>query len=785
MLKAPSQNTTETQDDTGPIIPHEPRTGEIITGSKVQVATQSIDSSGGSFAVSRAGDPLDGFAINVPPKSYSGSRTFNVSYSPITMQTFGNDITPVSPLISVDNGGGYSNQLMYIRVPVKVPKDYFAMGFLYDDKTKQLEGLPLVHVDANSITVATRHFTDLVIEMIAKTLLKQDYDSHFQPGIDDWQFKNNGSYIAQDGHCEGQSLTAMWYYCTQPDGKGRRLYDRYDNNGKKPATPQLWQDDSLAYRFCSTVHDDIKAEDFANKFWLNLGGKDLVLQNNQRVVVDTPGLDDEIKYYMFAASILATHEPQLVCIFAKNGDGHALVVYKIVGNALYVADPNYPRATDRKIIYYAGTGKFKPYESGATREEIDKGNSETFDNIQYYAKSTVLNWDAVKGRWNEFKAGRIGNSIFPYCKVVYKDENAQDQDLPDGFISPKKSIELSPYFDPALSNGAMAIYQDGVKLADGTKVVELKPGINRLGFYFNNEINRQDANGNNYKTDEYIDFRYMNVKYGDFSVESQDTILYAETPEIFKAVSKNPPAKCHYEWSIEDSVRPGQTTATMEAYFKTEGSYHILVKMLDEKNALLNSADKTFTVYKKQESKGKPAVPIDQTGAGKPVGPVAPTGSGWYMDGAPVITKGDLPADSKYYFGNKCDISNGACKGAWTWISDEGCHGTVNTAMTWSPPPASLKPGAKFDFKAAATSTAQQDCTAARYGGCSMHVEVNDNRILGLDANGYTTTFPKSDSKTVSADVPEGAAGDKMSISVTCYPLNGMGAYAVYNYVYK
>ena len=123
-------------------------------------------------------------------------------------------------MITVDNGGGYSDELMYVKVPVKVPEGYFAMGFLYDEKTKQLEGMPLVASDANSITVATRHFSSFFISMIEKALLKKDIDSGFCPGIDDWQFTNYGSYIAPGGHCEGQSLSAMWYYCTQSRRQG-------------------------------------------------------------------------------------------------------------------------------------------------------------------------------------------------------------------------------------------------------------------------------------------------------------------------------------------------------------------------------------------------------------------------------------------------------------------------------------------------------------------------------------------------------------------------------------
>ena len=280
------------------------------------------------------GDPLDGFVINVPPQSYPDRRTFKVSYAPVTGQTFGNDINPISPMIYEDNGGGYSDEIMYVRVPVKVPQGYFAMGFLYDEKTKQLEAMPLVGSDADSITVATRHFSNFFISMIEEALLNKNIDSGFLPGIDDWQFDNVGSYIAPGGHCAGQSIAAMWYYYAKPDGEEACLYGRYDKNGNQPATPDLWWDDSLGYRLCSVVQEDYKSN-FADGFWFNLSGKAFVLKNNKWVITDIPGLGDEIRYYMVAYSILATHEPQLVRIRRVDG-AHTMVVYKIIGNALYV-----------------------------------------------------------------------------------------------------------------------------------------------------------------------------------------------------------------------------------------------------------------------------------------------------------------------------------------------------------------------------------------------------------------------------------------------------------------
>lgn len=485
----------------GPTRPHPPvRTGDITLGQKVDIASQTIGPSGGTIVVTRPGDPLDGFIIDVPPAAYAGDRTYKVSSSPITRQTFGSDINAISPMITVDNGGGYSGVMMYVRVPVKVPEGNFAMGFLYDEKTKQMEGMPMVASDAGSVTVATRHFSSFFISMIENALLKKDIDSGFRPGIDDWQFTNYGSFIAPGGHCEGQSLTAMWYYCTQPDGNGACLNGRYDNNGENPATPALWQDDLLGYRFCSVVQAESKLQ-FARDFWTQIAGKQWQLINNKWELKDVPGIGDENIYNLFAYTIRATGEPQEVVIWSNAGGGHSMIVYKIVGNALYIADPNYPGNTDRKVIFYSGEGKFKPYNSGSNKKEIEAGKGKSYEEIQFSGKSTIVPWDKLAQFWGDFKNKTTGTGKFPQYILNVVDEQGAITPLTDGFITAKKSLVVQ-------SNSNMIgifCYRGGEKLTfDNKGAIELNPGDNKLGFWVVGKV------GNDW---EYVDFKYFNVKY--------------------------------------------------------------------------------------------------------------------------------------------------------------------------------------------------------------------------------------------------------------------------------
>ncbi|MDO8530863.1 MAG: hypothetical protein Q7T26_01650, partial [Dehalococcoidia bacterium] len=314
-------------------------TGKISVGQTVTVASTEVSPSGGQIEYTRPGDPLNGLKVTVPANAYPDKRTFK------DFKDF-KDFKATSPLITVDNGGAYSNEMMKMTVPVKLAPDEFAMGFLYDDKTGKLEGMPLLAMSATSVTVGTYHFSSGIIGVIDSKLLKKDIDSGFRPGIDDWQFVNRGSYIAPGGHCAGQALTALWYYVTQPDGKDLTLYGRYDNNRVTPETPGIWEDDSYGYRFASVIQADTKWDSFANTLFNNLAG-----------------LDDEMTLKAFTYAVQVTGEPQYVGIRSSLGGGHAMIAYRIKDNQLYIADPNYPGNNDRRIEFV--NGKFKPYNSGA------------------------------------------------------------------------------------------------------------------------------------------------------------------------------------------------------------------------------------------------------------------------------------------------------------------------------------------------------------------------------------------------------------------------------------
>ena len=469
-------------------------TGTVATGAPTPLTSSPIGPNGGTVTVQKPGDPLDGLEIQVPPGSYPDNRQFEISSAAVNSHTFGQYFTPATPLISVENGGDYSEEFMTVTIPVEVPRDHFAMAFYYDGATGTLEGIPFNAMDEHSITIVTRHFCDIIVSIISNSMLddlmKSDIDSHFRPGIDDWQFPNQGSYIAKNGHCAGQSITAMWYYCEQPDGEGLALNGRYDNNGNNPSTPNLWEDDSYGYRFASTIQKDAAWQSYGVKLQMSLRGT-----------------DDAMHYKAFAYSIQMTGEPQYVGIGSKAGGGHAMAAYRVHDSSIYIADPNYHGNTERRIEF--SNGKFKPYNSGANAAEIAAGNGKAYELIGYRAKTSMVDWNLLSSRWNEFKAGTIGNDRFPAYQIIAVDSTGKEAPLVDGYESKDKNIAIEVVTNPTIGK---KVYRDGNRLRPNDQgFYELEEGNNHIGVEIWGDVNN-DPNNRKYR---YIDFKYFDIQYGE------------------------------------------------------------------------------------------------------------------------------------------------------------------------------------------------------------------------------------------------------------------------------
>lgn len=467
--------------------------GQTITvGETVKVGTATISSDGGTISVNKSGHLLDGLIIGVPEGAYSAATKFEISYSPIEEHSLGKYFNPISPLIDIENGAGYAQELMIVKIPVSIPDGYFAMAFFYNEDTGELEGIPLIAEDENSITVATRHFSDIVVTIIdAIIILEEDVSSGFMPDKDGWQFINKGSYASPRGHCGGQSISALYYYSDKKQKEGKAgLYGLYDNNGDTEHETLLFDpDDELAIKLCSAVQEQLDVNAEAAVRWFEQGMT----------------RSDWYTYYMFAYSLFVNKGPQIVTVYNKGGDeGHAMIVYGKSGvvtrdgsevSVLYVSDPNYPYipgfpAPKREIIFDISTGKFKPYISGPNADDL----GHPYPIIYYMGKTAMIDWSKMNQLWNEFEAKTIGKDLFPvYSLKVIKDKpdgSTEEIKLKDGYKTNGGRIKIkveSDFVPKLLVYDAHKPYL-GAEIGEvegkgGTVEIALKQGTNRIGFY--------------------------------------------------------------------------------------------------------------------------------------------------------------------------------------------------------------------------------------------------------------------------------------------------------------
>lgn len=506
---------------------------KIEFGAFTQVGSSSISPTGGTLVV-KNGSSIDGLTITVPSKGLSTTKQFIVSTAELINKEIGENLNPISPVIKIENGGGYADGIIKIKIPIKLPSGHFPMGYFIDQTTNKLEPIPIIDFDETSITLGTRHFSsstinqsssiknmrtkagesysNMIISSIAESVLNSQtiISSGFTPGVDDWEFVNFGSYISPGGHCAGQSMTAMWYFYEKKLKGGSPLFHQYDKFNTKTDPTILWQDNPFGYRFASVIQ-----EDFNWTNWVN----DMDFRSKYPSIV----------WKAFAAGMLVTGEPQNVLIRNSAGNGgHAMIVHKInfAEGKLYISDPNYPNNIDPwaktntiRTIDYANEA-FKPYSTGLSANSL---GSISMDQISYFGKTAYIDWEKIGKRWDEVvskKIGTVSPNNFPEYTLWNNDIKLTE--IKDSITVSKDTLKLVAlseqtanwYSNKLQGKKVIGLYifdENGNQLLkqDGTlkKFILLKSGVNKLGIYVyawrNNDINKE----------LYIDFKWITINY--------------------------------------------------------------------------------------------------------------------------------------------------------------------------------------------------------------------------------------------------------------------------------
>ena len=365
-----------------------PMTGQLSVGASTELASQTIGTAGGTIQAT-------GLTIEFPASALGADAGFAVSSAQITSQTFGEFITPVTPLYHVDDGDAELDAPVAVTLAAQIPDGSTAMAFYYDQVSGELTPLMPDSQSSSGMTVGATHFSDLFGALIDLQKIPTTVDSGFRVKKDDWQFPNEGSYAAPGGQCAGKVVSEIWYYADKHvrGSDTDHLYGQFDNNGALAGTPDFWQDDSEAYRITAAVQVQPWANDFVGDAY--------------RKAKDNP--DDRFTYAALRSAIALSGEPQFLSI-ATAGDSskHAIAVYRVEPNQLFVADPNFPGVA-RTIAYDPATGKLGPFLSGISTDAIAVAGFKSYTRFAYVPWRSNVSESTMAGLWAKLQAGKAGD----------------------------------------------------------------------------------------------------------------------------------------------------------------------------------------------------------------------------------------------------------------------------------------------------------------------------------------------------------------------------------------
>ncbi len=607
----------------------------LVFGPSAEIASAVIPSSGGEIEVADSNTALDGLTITVPDGAYAQDTEFSISMAEIQSHKFGELFNPVTPLISIDNGHGFAEEPMIVTIPIEKAEDEFAMAFYYDQSTGELEGIPFLDVTNDSITIITAHFSDLVVtkekakRITAQTDSDFALDTGFKPGFNDFQMPNSGSVMAPGGHCAGQSIAAMFYY----NNRGRIGWDKplnglLDNIGLA-ATPDLTWDDASAIRLSSVVH-----QHFVSRWGGNIN------QPANNVL------------YAFAYSIALTHQPQFIDIRATNS-AHAMIIYKVTTNALYVADPNFP-GQERLIKYKItnGTVHFESYFSGDNYEQATT-NSKEYTQFNYFGLYSLINKAKVQQVWLDTLKGKDpGAVLFPADKTfmirVGKDPatgNFIDVPLTDGMIITRQQFEQSGYESLLVYP---TTYQVGEKFwfynatqslgsldqpNKGLKTIVPQSGDNDLGILYHKLVNLTAYDGTTSQVYRYINFYRFNIIFQDapvMSVSPESPVAFIGDSIPFKIAISDAPSDALYTWDFGDGQTQQTDGLTLKHAYAAEGAFYGRVSVASAANPSQELAYAEFSaaVFKNEDITTQPTTTPSGTSNAEGWTTVLSTGGG-------------------------------------------------------------------------------------------------------------------------------------------------------------
>jgi len=545
----------------------------LTAGESTQAASAEISSDGGTLSIDEGA--LSGFSIEVLENTFAESLKFDVSTAPVESHEFGDDFNPASPLITIDNGDIFADTPMMVTIPIQIEDDEFAMAFFYDEQTRELKPLPLLSLTNNELVTMTQHFSKIVVSKTKKDNIKTVCDTKFKPKVDDFQIPNEGSYIAPGGHCLGTVIAEAYYYLKKELNQGNTLYGRFDNDGHDK-TPNYWEDDADVVRLVSSIQ-------IGGNVWDN--PTKLMAAFKKQLYVD-----DTQTYYAMLYAMMFSKQPQIIDL--RDGkEGHAVLAYKITPDAIYIADPNHPGDTTKRIpVTQDSSGKIK------------FGKYNNYNKIGYYGLYAIMNESVTYALWCEAIDGSPTLTVsaadfFPddivIEVVVGKDKNGKEVTKPliDGLILTEEAVEKL-----GMGSNLLARVTNG---KTGDEVWMIMDTGNRdmgLGTSFNFAIEK----GVNHirilhiKNGKYVNFYRYDLIYGAKLTANPEEAKTGEDVSFSIDFNGSPYT---FKWDFGDGgVSTIDGTASAKHVYTKEGTYAVSADIYNKAGEYLGKIETTITV---------------------------------------------------------------------------------------------------------------------------------------------------------------------------------------------
>jgi hypothetical protein len=600
------------------------------TGTKPPPTTASFDTlskgsippTGGTITVSKAGDPLNGLTLTVPSGAFSGTLNVTIGSTSNKNLPTANGIVPISPVVHVvTSAGGYTKgTAITFKIPATVAAKTFPVVVLYDSATKTIEPMTTIAYDGSSVTAITGHlsqpgvlsasaarvagrsrpmaggaaagaqsdslFIAFGVYAIPYSVLNQDWDTHFRPGINDWEMPFVATEATQGTPRLGVATTELWYFNSGASSTPL--------NGRFAAVHNASLSDTIGFHWTSAIDNQVSNQ--VNSY----------LSSAYKSVTNGAAGGDSLQFDQIRASFalptLNGGKPLPVLVdlqdYAIQG-WYYLIAYRATGNQIYVADPVSPG--DSSLFLQLGSNGMTPYVNPSYKPGL------AFTSPLATPLGMAIPLAPLASSYADAAAGTVGTSLFPtsgfyswsgqlYDTMYVVDSLrfwAQCATCQYGFastLSPAPSGNVESSFNIYLLSGGLVTDSIGYLGSNGLLVskASLTPGMQKtLGVPLASaKTTGTVPSSSAWRWLDWHQFTIANLQgtvafpTGGVLVNEQDTLQVSFQPDLL-------PADVAYEWDFGDStpkVTVQKNPAVHHSYAKA-GTLTTTVKVIDNRNS--------------------------------------------------------------------------------------------------------------------------------------------------------------------------------------------------------